>query len=58
LQTQENAIGAQLDISKFKDPKYVESFVQRYLLAAQASANAHTTPDLYSLAVQSRGLVV
>ncbi len=58
LLAQEKAVSAQLDITKFKDPKYVESFVQRYLLAAQASANANTTPDLYSLAVQSRGLVV
>jgi Protein of unknown function (DUF1217) len=58
LQAQEKAVSAQLDISKFKDPKYVESFVQRYLLAAQVSANTDTTPDLYSLAVQSQGLVV
>jgi hypothetical protein len=60
LQAQEKAVGAQLDISKFKDPKYVESFVQRYLLAAQTSASstASTTPDLTALAVQSRGLVV
>jgi Protein of unknown function (DUF1217) len=58
LLAQEKAVSAQLDITKFKDPKYVESFVQRYLLAAQASANTNTTPDLYSLAVQSRGLVV
>ncbi len=35
LQAQEKAISAQLDITKFKDPKFVESFVQRYLLAAQ-----------------------
>ncbi len=58
LLAQEKAVSAQLDITKFKDPKYVESFVQRYLVAAQASANTNTTPDLYSLAVQSRGLVV
>jgi hypothetical protein len=58
LQAQEKAVSAQLDISKFKDPKFVESFVQRYLLAAQTSAGASTTPDMNSLAVKAQGLVV
>jgi Protein of unknown function (DUF1217) len=58
---QEKAISTQLDIKKFKDPKFVESFVQRYLIAASASAtgtNTSTTPDMTSLAVQAQGLVV
>ena len=38
LEAQEKAIRTQLDITQFKDPKYVESFVQRYLLAANSSA--------------------
>ena len=59
LQAQEKAISTQLDITKFKDPKFVESFVQRYLLAANSNAaSTSTTPDMNSLAVQSRGLVV
>jgi hypothetical protein len=59
LEAQEKAIRTQLDITKFKDPKYVESFVQRYLIAANSSAaSGGTTPDINTLAVQSQGLVV
>jgi hypothetical protein len=59
LEAQEKAISTQLDITKFKDPKYVESFVQRYLLAANSStASTGTTPDINTLAVQSQGLIV
>jgi hypothetical protein len=60
LQAQEKAITAQLDITKFKDPKFVESFAQRYLLAANnsGSTSTSTTPDITSLAVQAYGLVV
>ena len=55
LQTQEKAISARVDITKFKDPKFVESFVQRYLLAANSSG---TTTNANSLAIQAQGLVV
>jgi Protein of unknown function (DUF1217) len=60
LAAQEKAISTRLDITKFKDPKYVESFVQRYLLAAASSASTttSTTPDITALAVQAQGLVV
>jgi hypothetical protein len=59
LEAQEKAISTRLDITQFKDPKFVESFVQRYLLAAgTASAGTSATPDMTSLAVQSAGLVV
>ncbi|MEO8714530.1 MAG: DUF1217 domain-containing protein [Acetobacteraceae bacterium] len=61
LQAQEVAISSRLDLSRFKDPHFVESFTQRYLLAAgQAAASGAnaTTTDLTSLAVQSQGLVV
>ena len=60
LLAQEKAITTQLDIKKFKDPKFVESFVQRYLIAANTNATdtSNTTPDLYSLAVQAKGLIV
>ncbi len=47
LEAQEKAISTRLDITKFKDPKFVESFVQRYLLAANTSAtNTDPTPDI------------
>jgi hypothetical protein len=59
LEAQEKAISTRLDITQFKDPKFVESFVQRYLLAAgTASAGTSATPAMTSLAVQSAGLVV
>jgi hypothetical protein len=60
LPAQEKAISTRLDITKLKDPKFVESFVQRYLLAAgkNATANTNATPTLTSLAVQARGLIV
>jgi hypothetical protein len=59
LQAQEKAISTRLDITKFKDPKFVESFVQRYLVTANTNAaNTTAAPDLISLAVQSRSLVV
>ena len=60
LEAQEKAISSQLDISKFNDPHFVETFTQRYLIAAaqQASTNSGSTQDLASLAVQAQGLVV
>ncbi len=59
LAAQEKAISSQVDISKFKDPKYVENFVQRYLIAnsANAASSSTTTPDLTTLAVQSGGFL-
>lgn len=60
LGAQENAISSQLNISQFKDPKFVESFTQRYLIAnaanaASAASSASSTPDLTTLAVQGQG---
>jgi len=59
LEAQEKAISSRLDITKFQDPKFVESFVQRYLVAAGSTGSSMTgTPDLSSLAIRSNGLVV
>jgi hypothetical protein len=60
LLAQEKAISTRLDISRLKDPKFVESFAQRYLLAEgkKAAATTNTAPDLTALAIQARGLVV
>lgn len=49
---QEQAISSRLDISKFKDPAFVDSFVKRYLIAASASSGASTdTSSVASLIV-------
>lgn len=61
IEAQEKAISVRLDISKFKDPKFVESFTQRYLVAASQAGGTGsngTTQSLTALAAQSSGLVV
>ena len=59
LPTQERAINSQIDITKFKDPKFVENFTQRYLIAAEAaSTTSSSTPTLTTLAIQAQGLIV
>jgi hypothetical protein len=63
LTTQEKAISSRIDIKQFKDPKFVETFVQRYLIANNSSTNPNapttpTTPDLTTLASQAQGLLV
>jgi hypothetical protein len=59
LYAQEQAISTRLDITQFKKPAFVESFVQRYLIAnaANASSSSATAPDLTALAVQGQGLL-
>ncbi|MDB5402348.1 MAG: hypothetical protein JWQ55_4366 [Rhodopila sp.] len=60
LTAQETAISTRVDITKFKDPKFVETFVQQYLIAnaAAASSSSSSTPDLTTLAVQGQGILV
>jgi len=59
LPTQELAISTRLDIAKLKDPKFVETFAQRYLIAAAANAAATAgSPGLFTLAAQSVGFLV
>jgi hypothetical protein len=60
LPAQEQAISSRLDITRFRDPAFVESFTQRYLIAAgqAASQSATGSTDITSLAVQSAGLLV
>jgi hypothetical protein len=46
LEAQEKAISSQLDVSKFKDPTFVENFTKQYLVAnAQATASSGSTGD-------------
>ncbi len=59
LAAQQQAITSRLDISQLQNPQFVQSFVQRYLIAQQANATAsNTTPSLEALAAQAQGLVV
>lgn len=59
LSAQEKAIADRLDVGKFQDPKFVESFVQRYLIAnAQNGAGPSSSTDLTSLAAQAGGILV
>ena len=59
LEAQEKAISSRLDISKFQDPQFVESFTQRYLLAAQqqATQSSSTSSTLEALAVRAEGVI-
>jgi len=61
LEAQEKAISSQLDISQFKDPKFVDTFLQRYIIAAataSSTSSTSSTPSLTALAAQAQGLVV
>ncbi len=58
LRAQENAISSRLDITKFANPKFVEQFTQRYLLAVNTASAAPTSTSLDQLAVSASGLTV
>jgi hypothetical protein len=61
LTAQEDAISRRIDLTKFKDPKFIDQFTQMYLIAAQQNASQSSgsgTPDMATLAAQSMGLVV
>jgi hypothetical protein len=60
LEAQQKAITSQLDITKLQDPKFVQQFAQRYLIAMaqNASTSPTTQPSMTALAVQAQGLVV
>ena len=60
LDAQEKAISSRIDITQFQDPKFVESFTQRYLIAnaSNTSSSGSSTPDITSLAIQAQGILV
>jgi hypothetical protein len=64
LVAQEQAISTRIgNLSQFQSPAFVESFVQKYLIAnaasvASAAASAPSGPDLTALAIQSQGVLV
>jgi hypothetical protein len=56
---QTTAINSRVNYAKFKDPAYVTSLTDQYLLSLQSSGQTTpSAPDLTTLAVQSQGLVV
>lgn len=59
LEAEEKAITTRLDISKLKDPKFVEKFVQTYLIQNNQASSATTTSALsaygYSASGESTG---
>lgn len=58
LNAQEAAINSRIDIKQFKDPKFVESFVQRYLIANSTDpSQSPSNPDLTTLSVQGQGFL-
>jgi hypothetical protein len=60
LEAQEKAISSQLDISQFSNPKFVDQFTQRYIIAkaAAAAATPATASNLDSLAQAAAGLLI
>ncbi len=59
LRAQEQAVASRVDISKFRDPKYVTSLTDQYLLTMQQQSRSSSGgTNLTSLAAQSGGLVV
>jgi hypothetical protein len=58
LTAQEKAISDRVDITKFQDPHFVDTFTQQYLIAAQANSTTQSSASMESLAIQAQGLVV
>ncbi|MDQ2764603.1 MAG: DUF1217 domain-containing protein, partial [Pseudomonadota bacterium] len=60
INAQEKAISSRIDLKKFQDHKFVETFVQQYLIASKAAAasSSSSSPDLTSLSVQGQGILV
>jgi hypothetical protein len=57
LRAQEKAISNRLDLAKLQDPKFVETFAKRYLIANSGSSSAESTPDLTTLSVKGMGVL-
>lgn len=58
VETQARAITSRLDLAKLKDPRFVDTLTQRYLLDRQQNAGTESGPSLDNLAAQARGLWV
>lgn len=59
LNAQEQAINSRVDMTKFQNKNFVQSFTDRYLAINQANQNNNgaTTSNLISLAVQANSLI-
>jgi hypothetical protein len=58
LEAQEKAISSRLDITKFQDPKFVDTFTQRYLVAANTGTSTSSDTSIASLASKLNALTV
>jgi len=58
LAAQKQAISAQVDVTRFKDPAFVTQFTQRYLTAARQAASGPSDTAAPDLPAQSAGFVV
>jgi hypothetical protein len=58
VDTQARAITTRLDLTDLHNAKFVEKFVQRYLLAAANNASTKQQDDLTTLATKASGLVI
>jgi len=60
LTAQEQAVSSRVDVTKFKDPTFVTSMTDQYLLIMQqqSQSGAGSATDLTTLAEQASGLVV
>jgi len=57
IEAQERAINTRLDFSNLQKPKFVESLLEKYMLA-KATATTTSTTSILSLAMQAQGLTV
>ena len=58
LTAQGLAITSQIDITRFRDPKFVQSFTDQYLIVMQMQAGTtQSAPSMDSLAIQAAGLI-
>ncbi len=57
LGAQEQSISSQIDITRFQDPQFVDSFTQQYLIEAQSQSGTASS-SVEALAAQAQGLLV
>lgn len=58
LLAQEKAISSRVDITRFQDPKFVETFTQRYLIAAGNAATGASGGNPTNLGFSTASLIV
>jgi hypothetical protein len=59
INAQEQAISTRVNIAQFKDPAFVTTFIQQYLIAnaASSSSSSSSAPDLTALSVEGQGIL-